>query len=215
MGFPAIKVLSTSVEPVVWLVFREHRHSLTDEVGRLIWITQKVGLGKSGVRPWIQMVKKKKETRYGKQRDFIRLAVKDDGGFVGELSSEAFSTFGDYGEIIPQWLVNSDVITIIYVKNRHPLGFAMLSALSGEILAIAVIPKYQGSGIGSALLSHIEELASKLGLGRLLLHTAKENDVAHSFFQKAGFRVLGSQEKYYPKGQTALIMSKGIFNNII
>ena len=159
------------------------------------------------------MVKMKKETRYGKQRDFIRLAVEDNGSFVDELSNEVFSTFGDYGEIIPRWFVNSDVITVIYVKNGHPLGFAMLSAVSGEILAIAVIPKYQRSGIGSALLTHIEDLANKLSLGGLLLHTAKENDVAYCFFHKAGFKVLGTQEKYYPKGQTALIMSKAMFNN--
>jgi ribosomal protein S18 acetylase RimI-like enzyme len=113
---------------------------------------------------------------------------------------------------MPQWFSNSDVITIIYVRNAHPLGFAMLSLLSGEILAIAVIPTYQRSGIGSALLGRIEGFANKLGLGRLSLHTAKENDVAHSFFRKAGFKVLGSQDKYYPKGQTALVMSKGIFN---
>ena len=156
------------------------------------------------------MIKKKEERKYVKQRGFIRLAIKDDYSFIRKLSSEVFSAFGDYGEIIPQWFVNSYIITVIYVKNGHPLGFAMLSVLSGEILAIAVIPKYQRNGIGSALLNHTQGLASKLGLNRVLLHTGKENDVAHYFFQEAGFKVLGTQEKYYPKGQTALIMSKGI-----
>ena len=161
------------------------------------------------------MVKEKKETRHLGRSDLIRLAIKDDHSFIGMLSSEAFSTFGDYGKVIPQWLVNPDVITVTYVKNGHPLGFAILSVLSGEILAIAVIPKYQRSGIGSALLNHIEGLAGTLGLGRLLLHTAKDNDVACSFFLRAAFKVIGTQERYYPKGQTALIMSKGIFNHAI
>jgi ribosomal protein S18 acetylase RimI-like enzyme len=65
-------------------------------------------------------------------------------------------------------------------------------------------------GIGSALLNHIECLASQLGLRRLSLHTAKENNLAHLFFHKAGFRVIGTQEDYYPKGQPALIISKDI-----
>lgn len=159
------------------------------------------------------MVRKKEERRYAKQGNFIRLAIEDDCGFIGRLSSEVFSTFGDYGETVPQWFVNSGIITVTYVKNGHPLGFAMLSVLSGEILAIAVIPKYQRSGVGSALLNHIEDLAGRLGLIRLLLHTAKDNDVAHCFFQKTGFEVLGTQEEYYPKGQPALIMSKGIYHN--
>ena len=156
------------------------------------------------------MGREKKERAYVKRRDFIRIAIKDDCSFIRKLSSEAFSMFGDYGEIIPRWFLNPDVITVIYVNKGHPMSFAMLSVPSGELLAIAVIPQYQRSRIGSALLNHIELLASRLGLSKLLLHTAKENYVAQLFFQKAGFKVIGTQENYYPKSQTALIMSKGI-----
>ena len=99
------------------------------------------------------MAREKKGRAYVKQRDFIRIAVKDDCSFIRKLSSEAFSIFGDYGEIIPQWFLHPDVITVSYVINGHPMSFAMLSVPSGEILAIAVIPKYQRSGIGLALLS--------------------------------------------------------------
>ncbi len=156
------------------------------------------------------MAREKKERTYVKQRGFIRPAIKDDCSFIGKLSNEVFSIFGDYGDIIPQWFSNPDVMTVIYVNNGHPLGFAMLSAPSGEILAVAVIPQYQRSGIGSALLNHIECLAGQRGLSRVLLHTANENHAAQLFFQKAGFEVIGTQENYYPKGQTALKMSKSI-----
>jgi len=156
------------------------------------------------------VAKEKDERTDVKRRDFIRQAIKDDCSFIHKLSSEAFSMFGDYGEIISQWFLNPDVITAIYINNGHPLSFAMLSVPNGEILAIAVITQYQRSRIGSALLNHMELLASQLGLSRLLLHTAKENYVAQLFFQKADFKVIGTQENYYPKGQTALIMSKGI-----
>ena len=121
-----------------------------------------------------------------------------------------FSVFGEYSDIIPRWFANPDVITLVYVKNGHLVGFAMLYVPSGEILAIAVLPAFQRKGIGSALLDHIQLLASRLGMRRLLLHTAKENDVARLFFQKAGFTVIGAQEDYYPKGQEALIISKCI-----
>jgi len=156
------------------------------------------------------VARKKKERRYVKQRDFIRLAIRDDCSFIRKLSGEVFSVFGDYSEIISRWFVNPDVITVIYVKNGHSVGFAMLYVLSGEIVAIAVPPRHQRRGIGSALLNHIECLASQLGLRRISLHTAKENNVAHLFFQKAGFEVIGTQENYYPRGQPALIISKHI-----
>jgi len=156
------------------------------------------------------VARKKKQRRYVRKRGFIRLATKEDCSFIRRLSGDVFSVFGDYSEIIPQWFVNPDVITAVYVKNGPPVGFAMLYVVSGEILAIAVLPEYQRSGIGSALLNHIECIAGQLGLSRLSLHTAKENNLAHLFFQKAGFKVIGTQEDYYPEGQPALIISKGI-----
>jgi ribosomal-protein-alanine N-acetyltransferase len=140
----------------------------------------------------------------------IRPANKEDYGFICTLSSEVFSEFGEYEEIVPQWLVNPYVITAISLEKRHSLGFAMLYTLSGEILAIAVSPEYQRKGIGTALFTYIEGIASQLGITRLLLHTALENEMAQLFFQNVSFKVIGEQERYYPRGQTALIMSKDI-----
>lgn len=157
------------------------------------------------------MARKKRERKDINQRDFtIRPANKEDCGFVRQLSNEVFSIFGDYGEIIPEWFVNPDVITVIYLKKGHSLGFAMLYILSGEILAVAVASEYQRRGIGSALLNYLEGIARQLGIKRLLLHTATENEMALRFFQKAAFKVIGGKEKYYPRGQTALVMSKDI-----
>ena len=154
---------------------------------------------------------KKREKAYDRQRDLIRLAIDDDLGFIRELSSKAFSIFGEYGEIIHLWFSNPEVITVIYVHNgQDSLGFGFLSVVTGEILAIAVASAHQRRGIGSALLNYIDFLATQRGLSMLLLHTAKENKAAQLFFRKKGFKVIGTQESYYHKGQTALIMSKAI-----
>ena len=154
---------------------------------------------------------KEREKTHDRQRGLIRLAIDDDLGFIRELSSEAFSIFGDYGEIIDLWFSNPEAITVIYVHNgQDSLGFGFLSLVTGEILAIAVASTHQRRGIGSALLNYMEFLATQRGLSMLLLHTAKENKAAQLFFQKWGFKVIGTQESYYPRGQTALIMSKGI-----
>jgi len=154
------------------------------------------------------MTKKRKEKRFA--QGFTRVASEGDGDFVQRLSCEVFSIYGDYDEIVPRWLSNPDVLTLMYVDDVHPLGFAMLSVPSGEILAIAVMPQYQRTRIGSVLLKRIRDLASQLGLRRLTVHTADENAGAQLFFQKAGFEVIGSRERYYSQGQTALILSKGI-----
>ena len=147
---------------------------------------------------------------YGKQGGFTRLATQDDCSFIRKLSGDVFTVFGDYSVIIPQWFLNRNVITLIYVNHKDPLGFAMLHGPSGEILALAVIPIYQRTGIGTTMLNDIECLAGKIGLSRLSLHTAKENEAAQLFFHKAGFKVMGARDKYYPRGQLALIMVKYI-----
>jgi ribosomal protein S18 acetylase RimI-like enzyme len=157
------------------------------------------------------VTRKKKERKDGKQIHYrIRPANKEDYGFIRKLSRDIFSEFGEYDEIIPQWLVNPDVITAISRKKRRLLGFVMLYTLSGEIVAIAVSPEYQRKGIGSALLNYIECIASRYGITRLLLHTAMENELAQSFFKKVSFKVMGEEGRYYPRGQTALIMYKEI-----
>ena len=143
-----------------------------------------------------------------KQGGFTRPALPDDCGFIRKLSGEVFSIFGNYSEIIPQWFVNQAVITLICANDKDRRGFAMLHGPSGEILAIAVDSTCHRMGVGSTLLNEIECLATKLGLNWLTLHTARENEPARLFFRKAGFEVIGTREKYYPKGQPALTMVK-------
>jgi ribosomal protein S18 acetylase RimI-like enzyme len=145
------------------------------------------------------------------QKDIaIRPATSADYGFIRALSKEVFSLYGDYEEIIPWWFMHPDVITVVSFEKMRPHSFAMLHVLSGDILAIAVKPEYQGCGIGTGLLNHIERIASQLGMERLLLHTAIENEGAVMFFCGASFTVIGEEEAYYPKGQAALIMGKTI-----
>jgi len=145
------------------------------------------------------------------QGDFVRPATDADLNFVRGLSNKVFSVFGDYDEMVPHWISNPECVSAVYIKDgTRPLGFVVLSLAIGEILAIAVTPESQRSGIGSALLHYMEFMAIHRGLKMLTLHTAQENEAAQAFFGKAGFEVIGDQENYYPKGQTALVMSKAI-----
>jgi ribosomal protein S18 acetylase RimI-like enzyme len=138
----------------------------------------------------------------------IRPATREDCAFIYALSKDVFSPYGNYEQIIPRLFADPDVLTMVSCEKMQPLGFAMLSLQGGEILAIGVKPGYQGSGIGAALLNSIECIAIQLGMERLLLHTAIENEVAGRFFQKASFTVIGKEEGYYPRGQAALTMAK-------
>ncbi|MFW6147264.1 MAG: GNAT family N-acetyltransferase [Thermodesulfobacteriota bacterium] len=138
----------------------------------------------------------------------IRPATRKDRPFICTLSKEVFSPYGNYEHIIPRLFMNPDVLTLVSFEKMQPLGFIMLSVLSGEIMAIAVKPRYQSRGIGTALLNNTESIAKRLGMKKLLLHTAVENEIGGRFFQKASFSVINKEESYYPKGQGALVMAK-------
>lgn len=146
----------------------------------------------------------------------FRLATEEDRGFVRQLSAGVFSLFGDYEEVLTRWLLQPGVLTVIGSVNGSAAGFAILQlaekrnwfSSTGELLALAVIPEYQGRGVGGALLRHVEKLASQAGLSRIRLHTALDNIPARNLFQKAGYRKVGSEKSYYPKGQSAVMMMK-------
>ena len=105
------------------------------------------------------VVRKKTERIQDGQGTFIRPATDGDLNFVRGLSNQVFSVFGVYDEMVPHWISNPECVSAVYVKDgRQPLGFVVLSLSIGEILAIAVIPESQRSGIGSALIHYIEFL---------------------------------------------------------
>lgn len=150
------------------------------------------------------------------QKISFRIARDEDRNFIAHLSAEVFSVYGNYHGILSEWFLHPKVITVVGSKNGIPVSFAMLRLgenkkslpLTGELLAIAVLPEYQRHGSGEALLGYLDNLAKVFGLQEIQLHTADENLPARSLFHKAGYRPQQSKKSYYPKGQSAIVMVK-------
>ena len=147
----------------------------------------------------------------------FRLANENDLDFISQLSARVFSKYGAYDEIVLGWLLEPEVITVIIIAaGADPLGFAIVTLerekwfepRRGHLLAIGVFPEHQRKRIGTVLLEHMEEIARKYGVEEMLLWTAVDNQQALSFFQNAGFHIVGSEDCYYPRGQAALVLSK-------
>jgi len=68
-------------------------------------------------------------------------------------------------------------------------GFAMGDGSSGELLVIAVAPEFEGRGIGSQLLTSVEQWLWSRGWDELWLWTdVDENRRAFSFYLRHGWR---------------------------
>lgn len=68
-----------------------------------------------------------------------------------------------------------------------------------RIEAMIVDEKLRGKGVGKALLSHVEDIATKLSPAILELTSGKRREVdgAHDFYDSLGYKNSGLKEKVY------------------
>jgi ribosomal protein S18 acetylase RimI-like enzyme len=168
--------------------------------------------------------------RLGIDRGALRLrrGGAADADFVREVAVQVFAQFGDYGRILPTWLVHDGVLThvaeTLAAEPARPVGFTMLGfypSLPGpttsdefvaDLLAIAVAPPAQGKGVGRRLLEHaiaqVQAAARRLPIRELRLSVADTNLRARRLFQQFHFRLVHGDHGFYDGGQLALHLAR-------
>jgi len=73
--------------------------------------------------------------------------------------------------------------------KRDAVGTGRLEP-TGKIGRVAVLQQYRGSGVGGAIVSHLVNLATGLGLTRVYLHA---QTTALGFYERLGFRAEGPE----------------------
>ena len=84
---------------------------------------------------------------------------------------------------LPGYIARSDGMLVGFISYL-PLQKALL------IAALAVLPNYQGAGIGKALIQKVEEKARKLSKRKILVSTSNDDLPALAFYQKLGFQIV-------------------------
>jgi ribosomal protein S18 acetylase RimI-like enzyme len=152
----------------------------------------------------------------------IRRGGTGDARFVREIAELVFAELGDYGRILPTWLMHDGVLTHVAEDDGVPVGYTMLGFYSAppprqheyvaDLLAIAVAPSAQGRGVGKQLLDHAIGQASlarrRLPVTELRLSVAEPNARARALFQQFGFRFVDGEHGRYDGGQRALHMAR-------
>jgi [ribosomal protein S18]-alanine N-acetyltransferase len=146
------------------------------------------------------------------QRPAIRIrprGIRDDA-FIAKLSAQAFSELSPRAAERTLGLCQRS-ITLIAERAGEAVGFAALKAQKGgtaELLAIAVVERERGRGVGCRLLCAVERVARDRGSVAVELHTADGNVAALHLFVGAGFALRGRQDRYYRGAYDALRMIK-------
>jgi ribosomal-protein-alanine N-acetyltransferase len=88
------------------------------------------------------------------------------------------------------------------------VGYAGLMCIEpiADVQTIAVVPEYEGRGIGSALLTELISEGRRRGAADVLLEVRADNPRAQQLYRRFGFEQIHVRRKYYRDGVDALIM---------
>ncbi|UKA61852.1 ribosomal protein S18-alanine N-acetyltransferase [Arthrobacter sp. FW306-04-A] len=75
-----------------------------------------------------------------------------------------------------------------------------------DVQTIAVVPEFEGRGIGSAILTELIEEARGRGATEVLLEVRADNPRAQALYVRFGFEQIHVRRRYYRDGTDALIM---------
>jgi ribosomal protein S18 acetylase RimI-like enzyme len=78
-----------------------------------------------------------------------------------------------------------------------------------EIMAIGILSRYQGRGIGKRLLDYAMRKLLSIGPTRVVVHTGARNYKAQKLFLSRGFVPEGVREGFY-RAEDAIFMTKTI-----
>jgi len=81
----------------------------------------------------------------------------------------------------------------VCTEDSHIVGYCFGDKQTGEIVVLAVLPQYEGRGIGKALLLRVAEELRSLGHRRLFLGCSSDpSHRSHGFYRHLGWRPTGS-----------------------
>jgi GNAT superfamily N-acetyltransferase len=133
----------------------------------------------------------------------VRRATREDAQAIATLLYEAFVEFkplytdGGFSATTP------DIAQVLMRMQEGPAWLAMrgevalgtvaafVKAQSAYIRGMAALPSARVSGVGAALLQHVEDWAALQGCARLFLSTTPFLNAAIHLYEKSGFRRTG------------------------
>jgi ribosomal-protein-alanine acetyltransferase len=103
--------------------------------------------------------------------------------------------------------------TIRYLAARvadELAGYAVVSLVAdvAELQRIAVAPAYRRTGVASALIEALVDLAADTEADRVLLEVREDNEAALGCYAQSGFVEIDRRPRYYRDGAAAVVMLK-------
>lgn len=130
---------------------------------------------------------------------------------VVEIEEQCFAISWTKADFIREINENKLAIYFVAIYNDKVAGYAGMwhVVTEGHITNIAVLPEYQGQGIGDALVQALLATAEEREMIGVTLEVKIGNSKAQKLYVKYGFRSEGIRKRYYEDtGEDAIIMWK-------
>ncbi|MDI2034494.1 ribosomal protein S18-alanine N-acetyltransferase [Paenarthrobacter nitroguajacolicus] len=97
---------------------------------------------------------------------------------------------------------------VVAEADGEIVGYAGLMCIEpiADVQTIAVVPEFEGKGIGSAMLTELIEEARRRRAADVLLEVRADNPRAQQLYVRFGFEQIHVRPRYYRDGTDALIM---------
>ncbi|MGZ0026337.1 N-acetyltransferase family protein [Stenotrophomonas sp. S4] len=132
---------------------------------------------------------------------YLRDARPDDAAACidlrGRTRENAFSAaqLAELGITVDSWaagIAHGDSIGRVAWEGERMVGYCFADRDSGEVLVLALLPEYEGRGIGRQLLQEVVSLTRDAGHRRLFLAcSADPRSRSHGFYRRLGWRPTG------------------------
>ncbi|MCC6188674.1 MAG: GNAT family N-acetyltransferase [Anaerolineales bacterium] len=134
----------------------------------------------------------------------IRAAGPADFGAVAAADLAAFAPpWQMSAAVLADAIHRADVITVAEAGSQI-IGYQLTTPtqFGAHLARLAVLPAWQGHGIGTALVQHLVDYANRRGYRELTVNTQDSNAASLALYQRLGFTLTGAR---YPVYQLSLV----------
>ena len=111
---------------------------------------------------------------------------------------------------------DKDTMVLVASVDGVLSGFAIMKFRDEEshLFLLAVEPRMQRTGVGSALLGWLEKSCRTAGIRHVQVEVRAGNQQAKRFYQRFGFHFIGQVAAYYDRRESAVVMVKKLVDSL-
>jgi ribosomal protein S18 acetylase RimI-like enzyme len=114
------------------------------------------------------------------------------------VNNEIPNTFRYFNNKSSQQIIKNHFKTLIYLNDKKSIGYAHIDFDGLKYwFGICILPQYQGTGIGSKLISKSLEFFKDSDIQKLYLSVDKINKMAINLYTKNGFKICEDKPSLY------------------